>query len=105
MPSTLVSVVVLCSVLAGTVVVGSVATASTAGATTPTSNWMQVSPATSPVARYQGSMTYDAATGTVILFGGYSSTGSYLGDTWSWNGTTWTQLSPATSPPARGWGR
>ena len=27
--------------------------------------------------------------------------GSYVSDTWRWNGTTWTHLSPATSPSAR----
>jgi hypothetical protein len=47
-------------------------------------------------------MAYDAATQTVLLFGGYSSQYHvYLGDTWSWNGATWTKLSPSASPPAR----
>jgi hypothetical protein len=46
-------------------------------------------------------MAYDAATGTAVLFGGALFTG-YLGDTWTWNGTTWTEEHPATSPPARG---
>ena len=45
-------------------------------------------------------MAYDAATGQVVLFGGYNG-GAYLGDTWTYNGTTWTQQSPATSPSAR----
>ncbi len=45
-------------------------------------------------------MTYDAATGTVLLFGGRVN-GTVLSDTWSWDGTTWTQLTPATSPAAR----
>ena len=45
-------------------------------------------------------MAYDAATGTVVLFGGDGSSGD-LGDTWTWNGTTWTEQTPATSPPAR----
>jgi hypothetical protein len=45
-------------------------------------------------------MAYDAATGTVVLFGGFGSS-SLLGDTWTWNGTTWTQQHPATSPSAR----
>jgi Kelch motif/NHL repeat len=61
--------------------------------------WTQQSPATSPPARYGASMAYDASNGQVVLFGGYGS--GYLGDTWTWNGTTWTQQSPATSPPAR----
>jgi hypothetical protein len=65
--------------------------------------WTQQSPAASPSARDFPSMAYDAATGQVVLFGGDGSTNSsgYLGDTWTWNGTTWTQQSPATSPSAR----
>jgi hypothetical protein len=43
-------------------------------------------------------MGYDPATGTVILFGGYSSLYGVYGDTWSWNGSNWTELHPATSP-------
>jgi hypothetical protein len=34
-----------------------------------------------------------------VLFGGYDT--SFLGDTWTWDGTTWTQDFPATSPSAR----
>jgi len=45
-------------------------------------------------------MTYDAATGDVVLFGGLGA-GGYLADTWTWNGVSWSQLSPATSPPPR----
>ena len=63
------------------------------------STWTQLSPATSPPARYGASMTFDAATGQLLLFGGVN--GSDFNDTWTWSGSTWTQLSPATSPPAR----
>jgi len=45
-------------------------------------------------------MAYDAATGTVVLFGGEGRLGT-LGDTCTWNGTTWTKQTPATSPSAR----
>jgi hypothetical protein len=45
-------------------------------------------------------MSYDAATGTAVLFGGVSRAGNF-GDTWTWNGHTWTGQHPATSPPAR----
>jgi hypothetical protein len=60
--------------------------------------WRHLHPATSPSARHNADMIYDAATQDVILFGGYD--GHYLGDTWSWNGTTWAQLHPAASPGA-----
>jgi hypothetical protein len=45
-------------------------------------------------------MAYDVASGQLILFGGSSTFGGYLG-TWAFNGTTWTQLSPTNSPPGR----
>jgi hypothetical protein len=61
--------------------------------------WRRLHPAASPPARHNADLAYDAATGQVIMFGGYD--GSYLGDTWAWNGTTWTQLTPATSPSPR----
>jgi hypothetical protein len=35
-------------------------------------------------------MIYDSASREVVLFGGYD--GSYLNDTWAWNGTGWTEL-------------
>jgi hypothetical protein len=61
--------------------------------------WTQLHPATSPPARHNADMIYDAASNEVILFGGYD--GHYLNDTWAWDGTTWTQLHPATSPSPR----
>jgi hypothetical protein len=70
-----------------------------------TKAWTQQFPATSPSARRTG-VTYDAANGTVILFGGDIRNGNrgagiYLGDTWTWDGVTWTQLFPAVAPAAR----
>ena len=52
----------------------------------------------SPAARYGVGMTYDAATGTIVLFGG--STGSHPNDTWSFNGSAWSNVTPV-SPPGR----
>ena len=63
------------------------------------STWTLLHPATSPPAREDTGMVYDAATKTVLLFAGWH--GAYWDDTWSWNGTTWTPLSPATSPSGR----
>jgi Galactose oxidase, central domain len=62
--------------------------------------WTEQAPATSPGPLAYASMAYDAATHSIVLFGGNNGS-NVLGDTWSWNGTTWTQLTPATSPPAR----
>jgi hypothetical protein len=35
----------------------------------------------------------------VVLFGGYD--GHYLGDTWTWNGSTWTQQDTPAAPGPR----
>jgi len=53
--------------------------ASSAVATT----WTKQAPAASPPARRHAAMAYDAATGTVVLFGG-EKLGGVLGDTWTW---------------------
>jgi hypothetical protein len=44
-------------------------------------------------------MAYDAATSTVVLFGGEN--GVLFHDTWAWNGTTWAKQAPANRPPGR----
>ena len=66
-----------------------------------TYGWHQLNPASSPPARGEQSMVYDAAMGKILLFGGNNSAGGPLGDTWTWDGNNWTRLNPATSPPAR----
>jgi hypothetical protein len=63
-------------------------------------NWTRQAPASSPSARSAAPMAYDAATGTVLLFGG-GAVGIDFGDTWTWNGATWTKQAPAASPSAR----
>lgn len=71
--------------------------------------WSQASPATSPAPRYDASMAYDGATGTVVLFGGVvlgesvSTCGDSSNDTWVWDGAarTWTEVTPSVSPGAR----
>lgn len=66
--------------------------------------WTQLSPATSPPARWEPAMAENA--GGIVLFGGYADTGIPRGpstrfsDTWLWNGTTWVQ-SAATGPGPR----
>lgn len=63
--------------------------------------WTQLSPGTRPSPRRRAAMAYDAARGECVLFGGGFGTSTFLGDTWTWNGTAWTQKSPATSPSVR----
>jgi hypothetical protein len=64
--------------------------------------WTKQHPATRPAARTDTVMAYDAATGTVLLFGGYGlHANERFGDTWTWDGTTWTRQHPATHPTAR----
>lgn len=91
-------VVVLAALALGAVGITSFSSTAKAS-TTSAANWLQVGSAPSdPSARYDGSMAYDAATATTVLFGGFNST--QLADTWTWNGASWTKQSPATSPPA-----
>jgi hypothetical protein len=49
-----------------------------------------------PPARTGATMAFDATTGQLLLFGGYSETAGQAyqmyTDTWSWDGTTWSQL-------------
>src|SRR5215470_17561644 len=61
---------------------------------------MKRAPAASPPGRRCASMAYDAATSNVVLFSG-EGFASYLGDTWTWDGSTWTKQAPAASPSAR----
>lgn len=52
-----------------------------------------------PSSRHLAAMTYDSARSRVVLFGGFD--GSFLADTWEWDGYQWTQRTPAVSPPGR----
>jgi hypothetical protein len=66
----------------------------------PLFGWVQLSPTNSPPARSYLAMTYDAASGKVLMFGGFDGNG-YLNDTWVFDGTTWTEVTVDTPPPAR----
>jgi hypothetical protein len=63
--------------------------------------WTEQFPVTSPSARSGATMSYDAATGNMVLFGGANYYSVAFNDTWVWNGITWTEETPAASPPAR----
>src|SRR5215470_8992059 len=49
-------------------------------------SWTQIATQSPPPARSAAQMTYDSIAQKVVLFGGYN--GTYLGDTWRWDGTT-----------------
>jgi len=63
--------------------------------------WVPLIPSISPSPRQGPGMAYDAATNTVVLFGGTDASGNDLDDTWIWNGITWTQAFPSAAPPGR----
>jgi hypothetical protein len=65
----------------------------------PVPAWTQQAPAVHPPALVGAAMAYDAATRTVVLFGGQTSAGLVAG-TWTWDGTTWTKQHPFLHPPA-----
>jgi hypothetical protein len=50
-------------------------------------------------ARSGHAMTFDAARGVTVVFGGAH--GGVLGDTWTWDGATWKQASTTSAPPPR----
>jgi hypothetical protein len=64
-----------------------------------TEDWVQLSPAFAPQARFDASIFYDSVRNKLIIFGGDVFTG--LDDTESWDGTNWTTLNPSSSPSAR----
>jgi hypothetical protein len=75
--------------------------ATVAAASSQAPTWTKQAPASSPRARFAAAMAYDAATGTVVLFGGENNSHVLGANTWTWDGTTWTKKQPATSPFGR----
>ena len=65
-------------------------------------DWSNITGHSSPPARAYPGLTYDATTGTVLMFGGNASSGP-LADTWELNGTAWKVVAEPSSPTAR-WG-
>jgi hypothetical protein len=51
--------------------------------------WTRRNPVHSPPARDQQMMAFDAASGQLLMFGGYSPPLNALGDTWAWTGSDW----------------
>src|SRR5437868_11421335 len=76
------------------------AASSAVAATRSSKTWVHLSPNISPPARSYLAMTYDAASGKIVMFGGYDVTG-YLKDTWTFDGVSWTHVISRLSPPPR----
>lgn len=60
--------------------------------------WTQQFPASSPSARADAAIAYDANLSQVVLIGGFSTPGQGLTGTWMWNGSTWTEIQTADQP-------
>jgi hypothetical protein len=72
----------------------------TASGLAQTSDWTQLTAASSPSARDAHAMTYDSVRGKIVMFGG--SPGYFpANDTWEYDGVNWTQVTTATSPVGR----
>jgi formylglycine-generating enzyme required for sulfatase activity len=63
------------------------------------SNWAQ-SAASGPSARGVGMMSFDAARGQMVMFGGDNGTTTF-GDTWTFDGAVWQQRVTPVAPSAR----
>ncbi len=64
--------------------------------------WTELHPGNHPAARNSGSMSYDAADGYVLLFGGATQGSSgALSNTWKFLGGEWKQLAPSIHPSPR----
>jgi hypothetical protein len=66
-----------------------------------TGTWKQVHPGTTPPIVSSSASAYDAATGQVVMFGGYGVTSRATGlydQTWTWDGSDWTQRGGTSGP-------
>jgi hypothetical protein len=64
-------------------------------------HWSRRSTVQAPPGRMEAAMAYDPRTRTIVLFGGDDTDGTWLTDTWIWDGAQWHLAKPATTPPAR----
>src|SRR3989454_4349898 len=66
-------------------------------------SWQNITMVSGPSARAGASISYDAADGYIVLFGGQSPT-AFLGDTWKFSGGSWTSISASNNPGKRTFG-
>lgn len=60
--------------------------------------WSQATTAAAPSPRSYAASAFNAATGTVFLYGGRDATNAFLFDAWTWDGSTWNQVNTAGGP-------
>ena len=60
-------------------------------------DWIEVTPAQSPTARFRGSMEYDSNRSRTVYYGGFDGTSS-LTETWEYAGGDWVLSGQATTP-------
>jgi len=67
-------------------------------------SWSEITPASSPPPRYGPVMAYDSENDLVVMFGGFGSSGTVIGDCWVYSPArgTWTQRNSNTVPDPRG---
>lgn len=65
--------------------------------------WRMVpfNPTTGPAPREGHKMTFDAARGVVVMFGGNKEGVGLVNETWTWDGTNWAQQLPTVAPGPR----
>jgi hypothetical protein len=68
--------------------------------------WAARAPTTLPPGRQEHALAFEPARGRTLLYGGFQSRGihrggTYLDDTWEWDGTDWTAQAPTMIPQAR----
>jgi hypothetical protein len=60
-------------------------------------DWTELTPASSPSARYRTQSVLDTTRRRAVVYGGYDGV-QLLRDTWEFNGSDWTQVTTATAP-------
>jgi hypothetical protein len=69
------------------------------------SDWTRILPTHSPTTVSPNGMAYDAATQSILLFGGSNQSSilnvPYGNETWVWSGSDWLHVLPSISPPGR----
>jgi hypothetical protein len=63
--------------------------------------WTLLTPSVTPAARWAESLTYDASTGDIVMFGGVGVADTALTDTWVLSGGQWSRLHSTLYPPGR----